>query len=49
MSFNEESARKIIDYLLEDDIDDYNRWLPCIEEFNSEQLEKLLNGQRYFS
>lgn len=48
MSFNEESARKIIDYLLEDDIDDYNRWLPCIEEFNSEQLEKLLNGERTY-
>lgn len=48
MSFNEELARKIIDYLLEDDIDDYSRWLPFIEEFNSEQIEKLLKGERNY-
>ena len=46
MSFNEESARKIIEYLLEDDIDDYSRWLPFIEDFNSEQIENLLYGKR---
>ena len=48
MSFNEESARKIIEYLLEDDIDDFSRWLPLIEDFNSEQIEKLLNGDRFY-
>ena len=46
MSFNEESARKIINYLLEDDIDDFSRWLPFIEDFNSEQIENLLKGKR---
>ena len=49
MSFNEESARKIIEYLLEDDIDDYSRWLPFIEDFNSEQIEKLLKGERNYA
>jgi len=48
MSFNEESARKIIDYLLEDDIDDFSRWLPFIEEFNSKQIENLLKGERNY-
>lgn len=48
MNFSEESARKIIDYLLDEDVDDFNRWLPCIEEFDSEQLENLLNGNRNF-
>ena len=48
MSFNEELARKIIDYLLEDDIDDFSRWLPFIEEFNSEQIENLLKGERNY-
>ena len=48
MSFNEESARKIIEYLLEDDVDDYSRWLPFIEDFNSEQIEKLLKGERNY-
>ena len=42
------SARKIIDYLLEDDIDDFSRWLPFIEEFNSEQIENLLKGERNY-
>lgn len=48
MSFDEESARKIIEYLLEDDIDDFSRWLPLIEDFNSEQIEKLLHGERFY-
>ena len=48
MNFNEESARKIINYLLEEDIDDFSRWLIFIEEFNSEQIENLLNGNRNF-
>ena len=48
MSFNEESARKIIEYLLEDDIDDFSRWLPLIEDFNSEQIENLLHGERFY-
>ena len=48
MSFSEESARKIIHYLLEEDIDDFRRWLIFIDEFNSEQIENLLNGNKNF-
>ena len=48
MSFSEESARKIIHYSLEEDIDDFRRWLIFIDEFNSEQIENLLNGNKNF-
>ncbi len=45
MSFNEKSARKVINFLLKEDIDDFSRWLPEIENFNSEQIENLLKGE----
>jgi len=46
MSINEESARKVINFLLEEDIDDFNRWLPEIENFNYDQIVNLLKGEK---
>ena len=46
MSFNENAARKIIMFLLEDDVYDFEKWVPLIKKFNSEQIQKLFHGER---
>ena len=46
MSFNEKAARKIIMFLLEDDVYDFEKWVPLIKKFNSEQIQKLFHGER---
>ena len=47
MSFEEKSARKIINLLLENDIASYKNWLNEIKSFNSEEIDNLLNGNEY--
>jgi hypothetical protein len=42
MAFNEQSARKIIEFLLKDDCYEYKRWLKQITKFNAEQIKNLL-------
>ena len=49
MSFNEKAARKIIMFLLEDDVYDFKRWVPLIKKFNSEQIQKLFQGERDYN
>ena len=44
MAFNEQSARKIIEFLLKDDCYEYKRWLKQITKFNVEQIKNLLEG-----
>ena len=46
MSFNEEVERKIIMFLLKDDIYDFKRWIPLTEKFNSEEKQNLFKGKR---
>ena len=46
MPFNEEAARKIIMFLLEDEVYDFKRWIPLIKKFNSEQIQNLFQGER---
>ena len=46
MSFNEETARKMIMFLLEDDLYDFKRWVPLIKKFNTKQIQKLFKGER---
>ena len=46
MAFNEQSARKIIEFLLKDDCYEYKRWLKQIKKFNAEQIKNLLEGNR---
>lgn len=48
MNFNENSARKVINFLLKDDNYEYKRWIPQINKFNSEQIENLFNGNRNY-
>jgi len=45
MAINEESARKVIKFLLQDDEYNYRRWIPIIRNFNFEQIKNLLNGK----
>ena len=49
MSFNEKAARKIIMFLLENDVYDFKRWVPLIKKFNSEQIQKLFQGERDYN
>lgn len=46
MAFNEQSARKIIEFLLKDDCYEFKRWLKQIKKFNVEQIKNLLEGNR---
>ena len=49
MSFNEKATRKIIMFLLEDDVYDFKRWVPLIKKFNSEQIQKLFQGEKDYN
>ena len=49
MSFNEKAARKIIMFLLEDDVYDFKRWVPLIKKINSEQIQKLFQGEKDYN
>ncbi len=44
MYFNEVKAREVTNYLLKNDIKIYRQFIPLINNFNSQQLEKLFNG-----
>ena len=46
MKINEECARKVIDFLLKDDVYDYKRWNSIIKKFDFEKIKNLLNGIR---
>jgi len=46
MEINEECARKVIDFLLKDDVYNYRRWNSIIKQFNFEKIQNLLNGKR---
>ena len=46
MEINEECARKVIYFLLKDDIYDYKRWNSTIKKFDFEKIKNLLNGKR---
>ena len=48
MSLDEKAARIIIRKLLENDINQFKKWLGQIDKFNAEQIEELLNGNIYY-
>lgn len=48
MLFEVNKAKKMIEQLLKNDSNYYKKWLEIINEFNDEQLEKLLNGKQNF-
>ena len=49
MIFEEKTAKKMIEILLENDAEYYKQWLDNIRNFNSEQIENLLSGNLNFN